>query len=100
MIQLWSSFIGRMPAEKNLEALFQTFESIRFQIEGVRLMLVGHGPMAEAQVSLARGEAQAQQLIQAGFTPKSLSTRRSKNGMAIYPSLWAATPWVALTSSR
>lgn len=28
--------------------------------------------MAEAQVFLARGEAQAQQLIQAGFTPQIL----------------------------
>ena len=40
-------YVGRLAAEKNLDTLRRSFEAIRARHADVRLVLVGHGPLAE-----------------------------------------------------
>lgn len=75
-------YVGRLAAEKNLEVLIQTFEAIRLQNHEVRLVLVGHGPMAESLCT------RCPEAIQAG--PRSgldLSAHYASADLFLFPSL-------------
>jgi glycosyltransferase involved in cell wall biosynthesis len=75
-------YVGRLAAEKNLETLMQTFEAIRARHGDVRLVLVGHGPLAE-ELSTRCPEA----ILAGPRSGQELSAHYASADLFLFPSL-------------